>query len=344
MPENDVSPPRNDILPPGQRPQRVGFLLLDGFALMSYASAVEPLRAANVLAGRELYAWRHFSVTGRPAAASNGVSVAVDCAVGQAAGLDALIVCAGGEPSLFDHGPTLARLRRLSRAGVRIGGVSGGPYVLARAGLLGGYRCTIHWQHAAALAEEFPDLDLRRSLYEIDRDRSTCAGGIAALDMMADQIERDHGKALAMAVSEWHLRTQARPEGASQRMAPAERFGVSSQKVVRALAYMEAHLEEPASVERLAAAAGSTVRQLQRLFLQHLGRTPMRHYLQVRLERAQVLLRQTAMPRSSVALACGFTSPDHFSRAYKARFARSPGEERRRSARRSARAPRGSAT
>jgi transcriptional regulator GlxA family with amidase domain len=310
-----------------------GFLLLEGFALMSYASAIEPLRAANILARRKLYEWRHFSIGGAPATASNGVSVAADGRVGDDSRLDALFVCAGGSPAAFEHGPTLAWLRGLSQRGVRIGGISGGPYVLARAGLLNGHRCTIHWEHAPALAEEFPELDIRHTLYEIDRDRLTCAGGIAALDMMIDQIERDHGAKLGAAVSEWHLRTQVRPAGSSQRMPLSERFGVSSEKVLRALAFMEAHLEEPASVEDLAAAAGSTVRQLQRLFVQHLGHTPMRQYLLLRLERSQVLLRQTAMPRTEVALACGFASPNHFSRAYKAHFGRSPGEERQPAAR-----------
>lgn len=319
---------------PVDRVQVTGFLLLEGFALMSYASAIEPLRAANILARRRLYEWRHISVTGEPARASNGVAVAADAQVGDNSRLDALFVCAGGSPAAFDHGPTLAWLRALSQRGVRIGGISRGPYVLARAGLLDGHRCTIHWEHAPALAEEFPDLDIRHTLYEIDRDRLTCAGGIAALDMMIDQIERDHGAKLGAAVSEWHLRTQVREAGSSQRMTLSERFGVASEKVLRALAYMEARLEEPASVEELARAAGSTVRQLQRLFVQHLGHTPMRQYLLLRLERSQVLLRQTAMPRTEVALACGFASPSHFSRAYKAHFGWAPREERLPSARR----------
>lgn len=313
----------------------IGFLLIDQFALMSYASAIEPLRAANILAGRDLYEWRHVSMTGRPVTASNGVSVAPDHQVGDAVELDTLLVCAGGNPAAFDHAPTLSWLRRLARQGVRLGGISGGPYVLANAGLLDGYRCTIHWEHAPALAEAYPDLDLRHSLYEIERGRLTCAGGIAALDMMVDLIEQDHGGALGAAVGEWHLRTQVRPGGAAQRMTLRERFGVSSEKALRVLAYMETHIEEPASIGRLAEVAGATPRQLQRLFLQHLGVTPMRQYLTLRLDRGQTLLQQTTMPLTEIAVACGFVNPNHFSRAYRERFGHPPREERLPGARRS---------
>jgi transcriptional regulator GlxA family with amidase domain len=313
----------------------IGFLLTDQFALMSYASAIEPLRAANVLAGRELYRWLHVTPDGRPVTASNGVVITADRSVGEPIVIDTLLVCAGGNPARFDEPAVLAWLRGQAQRGVRVGGVSGGPYILARAGLLAGYRCTIHWEHAPALAEAFPDLDLRHSLYEIDRDRLTCAGGIAALDMMVDLIERDHGGALGAAVGEWHLRTQVRPGAASQRMTLRERFGVSSEKVLRVLAYMETHLEDPATVEQLAEVAGSTPRQLQRLFLQHLGQTPMRQYLSLRLDRGQTLLQQTTMPLTEVAMACGFVNPNHFSRAYKDRFGHPPREERAPGGRRS---------
>lgn len=318
----------------GAPAQVVGFLLVDQFALMAYASAIEPLRAANVLAGKDFYAWRHVSVTGATINASNGVGVVPDYKVGDAVEFDTLLVCAGANPAAFHDAATLAWLRGLAQRGVRIGGVSGGPYILARAGLLAGYRCTIHWEHALALAEEFPDLDLRHSLYEIDRDRLTCAGGIAALDMMVDLIERDHGGALGAAVSEWHLRTQTRPGGASQRMTLRERFGVSSERVLRALAYMETHLEEPATLDQLALVAGATPRQLQRLFLHHLGVAPMQQYLSLRLERAQTLLQQTTMPLTELAMACGFVNPNHFSRTYKDRFGHPPREERLPGARR----------
>jgi transcriptional regulator GlxA family with amidase domain len=309
--------------PPGKT-QVIAFLLINGFALMSYAAAIEPLRAANLLSGRELYRWRHVSVDGEVAQASNGMRVIADNKVGDEAGFDTVMVCAAGNPTLFDHPATFAWLRDLARRGVRLGGVSGGPWVLARAGVLRGYRATIHWEHLPAMAEAFPNLELSRTLFEVDRDRLTCAGGIAALDMMVELIERDHGHALAAAVAEWYLRTEARSGSAGQRMAARERFGVSNEKLLRALAYMEANLEEPASKERLAAVAGVSIRQLERLFAQHLSTTPTARYLDIRLDRARNLLRQTTLSVTETAVACGFVSPSHFSRAYRAKFGVSP--------------------
>jgi transcriptional regulator GlxA family with amidase domain len=309
------------------RPQTIAFLLIDGFALMSYAAAVEALRAANLLSGRELYRWRHVSVRGASAEASNGLHVLADCRIGERAELDTVMVCAGGNPAMFDDGPTFAWLRDLARQGVRLGGVSGGPWILARAGVLGGYRATIHWEHLPALAEAFPSLELKRTLYEVDRDRLTCAGGVAVLDMMVDLIEHDFGRALATAVADWYLRTEIRSGGSPQRLQPRERFGVSNEKLLRVLAYMESHVEDPAEKAQLAALAGVSVRQLERLFMRYLGVTPAQRYLEIRLDRARTLLRQTTLSVMEAAVACGFVSQSHFARAYRGRFGAPPRSE-----------------
>src|SRR4051812_14996145 len=306
----------------------MGILLVPGFSLMSYASVVEPLRAANRLAGRELYRWRHISVDGRPAEASNGATIVCEHRIGDRVRLDLLLVCAGGNPALFDDESTLKWLRALAHAGVKIGGVSGGSYLLARAGVLGGYRFTIHWEHIPALTEEFPSLAVSNTLYEIDRDRLTCAGGIAALDMMHALIEADHGHRLASAVSDWFLHSQVRLGSGPQRMTLRERFGVTHPRLLRVLERMEAQIEEPASRAALAALAGLSPRQLERLFQAHLGSTIGAHYLGVRLDRAQTLLRQTTMPVLDVAVACGFVSASHFSRSFKERFGSPPRAER----------------
>jgi transcriptional regulator GlxA family with amidase domain len=320
--------PPDDAAQAAENAQTIGFLLVPGFALMSYASAMEPLRAANRLAGRPLYAWRHISPDGAAAAASNGMSLLPDGRVGEDVPLDALLVCAGGNPAQFDHPPTFRWLRALAHNGVQLGGVSGGPYLLARAGLLDGHRCTIHWEHIPAFVEEFPDLEVERTLYVVDRDRLTCAGGIAALDMMHALIERDHGHGLAAAVSEWFLHTDVRLGSGPQRMTLRERFGISNPKLLKVLERMEANLEEPVTRERLAAVAGVSVRQLERLFTAHLGATLGEHYARIRLDRARALLRQTTLPVLEVAVACGFVSASHFSRAYKGRFGWSPKAER----------------
>jgi transcriptional regulator GlxA family with amidase domain len=332
-PWSDTHLPPDDADRPHRRtPQKgvptIGVLLVPGFSLMSYAVTIEPLRAANSLSGRELYRWCNICLDGAAARASNGTMILADRRVGDDLELDMLLVCAGGNPTVFDDRPTFRWLRSLARRGVRIGGVSGGPYVLARAGLLSGHRFTVHWEHIPALVEEFPDLTVSDTLFEIDRDRLTCAGGIAALDMMHALIEADHGHRLASAVSDWFLHSQVRLGSGPQRMTLRERFGVTHPRLLRVLEHMEARIEEPASRAALAAVAGLSPRQLERLFQVHLGSTIGEHYLGVRLERAQTLLRQSTMPVLDVAVACGFVSASHFSRSYKQRFGCSPRGER----------------
>lgn len=309
--------------------RQVGFLLMPGFSLLAYASTVEPLRAANRLSGHSLYKRLHVSAQGRPVEASSGLVIAADHAIGDDVPLDMILVCAGGNPALHRNARTMAWLRKLARRGVTIGGVSGGPYLLARAGLLDGYRCTIHWEHMASFREDFPQLDVKRTLYEIDRDRLTCAGGIAGFDMMRAIIAAEHGAALASAVSEWFLQTQLRSGSGPQRLTLRERYGVAHPKLLHALQAMEDATEKPLSRDALARATGLSVRQLERLFAGHLGTTIGDLYLKIRLDRARTLVHETALPLLEIAIACGFANGSHFSRAYSARYGASPKRDRR---------------
>lgn len=304
--------------------RRIGFVLIPDFPLMSYASAVEPLRAANVLAGEALYEWRVLTIDGAPARASVGVEVVADADWIDAKNFDQIFVCAGGNPASFDHRPTFGRLRACASAGVAIGGMSGGAFLLARAGLLAKQRCTIHWEHIPALSEEFPDLLLERSLFVFDGDRATCAGGLAAFDMMVELIRRRHGEALALAVSEWFLRTRAREGAEDQRISLRERARVANPRVLKILGLMEERIEAPFSHQELARQAGVSLRQLERLFSSHLGRTLGEAYVDVRLERARKLLRESSLSVMEIALACGFVSASHFARRYKQRFGEAP--------------------
>jgi transcriptional regulator GlxA family with amidase domain len=320
MPRNDIYGANND------RPetQRFGILLLPDFALMSYAALIEPLRAANALAGAELYAWTHISPTGDPVRASNGVSLMAEASVSASPLVDAVFVCAGGNPALFRHAATFRWLHRLARDGVILAGISGGPFILARAGVLDGYRCTLHWEHVPAFREAFPDIQVESGVYTIDRQRLSSAGGVAALDLSVALIAAAHGTALAGQVRDWFISTQWREGGDAQRLPLQHRFGTDNPKVLAVLAAMEQHVEEPMARAALARLAGVSLRQLERLFLAHLNATIVDTYHGFRLDRARQLLRQTPLSVVDVAVACGFASASHFSRRFKARFGESP--------------------
>jgi len=304
--------------------RRIGVLLIDGFAMMSYASLVEPMRAANLLGRRTLYEVIHVGRTLDPVASSGAASVTPQARIGTDLRLDYLFVVAGGAPMGFAHAPTFAWLSRQARAGVPLGGVSGGPIILARAGLMNGRRMTVHWEHAAALAEISPQLLLDRSLFVIDRDRLTCAGGTAPMDMMHALITRHHGAAFARMVSDWFMHTEIRPAVGPQRGGLVERVGTRNPAILEAVRAMEANVAEPLDLDALAHVAGLSPRQLNRLFTDKLGRSTMRYYRDLRLDKAQSLLRNSSLSLTEIALACGFASSSHFSRAYAASFGQPP--------------------
>jgi transcriptional regulator GlxA family with amidase domain len=310
------------------RPHILGVLLIDGFALMSYASVIEAYRAANALAQQQLYSWRHISADGLPVKASNGATITPDHSIADKLSCETLFVIAGGDPSSFSDSKTFAWLRRHASRDVTLVGVSGGPFILARAGLLHDHRMTIHWEHWPAFVEQFPLHQVESSLYVIDRKRVTCAGGVAGLDLTIELIERERGHALAARVREWLIGAKPRASDALQRPSLRDRYRVNDDRLLKALARMEAAVEYPASRDDLAQLAGISVRQLERLSSTLLGRTLHQTYLAIRLAQADLLLRKTGMSVTAVALSCGFRSSSHFSHAFSAHFKESPNRRR----------------
>jgi len=309
--------------------QSIGFVLIPGFALMSYASASEPLRAANLLAGREIYRLSIFSPDGTPAVSSGGVPVPADPLPGRGSELGTVFVCAGGSPRDWHYPSVLACLRQLAREGVRIGGISGGPYLLAAAGLLAERDFTIHWEHAPALLEAFPALAPRQARFVIDGNRITCGGGIAPLDMMHVLISEHMGADFARRVSDWYLHTEVGEPAAPQRGSLAERYGVHHPGLLSVLAKMEETIEMPLDRTAMARIAGVTPRHLDRLFASHLGSTFLDQYRLIRLRHARRLLEQSPLSISEIAIATGFSSGAHFSRAYRSLYGMTPSETRR---------------
>ena len=309
-------------------PFRVGILPIPGFALLSYASTVEPLRAANLLSRKPLYEVRHFGTAG--GVPSSGASVVEDVnEIEEAVDLDLLIVVAGGDPFTFADARVFDWLRRLDEDGVHIGGVSGGSVILANAGLMEGRRMTVHWEHAAALAERHPGIFIERRLYVLDRDRLTCGGGTAPLDMMHALITTQWGGTFARQVSDWFLHTDIREAAAPQQGDLSARLGSHSPHLVAAVTAMENHIADPLSLSQLALVVGITPRHLNRLFNDVLGQSAMTYYRELRLDVARRLIKDTPRSMAEVAEATGFAAAGHFSNAYKAAFGVRPKADRR---------------
>lgn len=297
--------------------------------MIAFSAAVEPLRLANRLSDSDLYSGKTLSMDGAEVTASNGVSVMVDAAVTDGGPLDMLIVCAGINVREHTTGAMLNAIRRRSSHGTGVGALCTGTYVLAKAGLLDEHRCTIHWENLMAFVEEFPDLTVTSELFEIDRNRFSCAGGTAAADMMLTLIAMQQGESLAASVADQLIHHRIREGHERQRMELRARLGVAHPKLISVVQMMEENIEEPLSCTELARDVGLSARQLERLFRKYMGQVPTRYYLELRLKRARFLLLQTSMPVLSVALSCGFVSASHFSKCYREHFRRTPSEERR---------------
>ena len=315
-----------------QQPRRIAFLLVPRFSMLAFSSAIEPLRMANHLSGEHLYEWSTVSATGGAVTCSNGLDFSVDYSFANDAAFDAVFVCGGIQIHRMVEESTLAWLRSLDKQRVVLGALCTGSYALARAELLDGYRCTIHWENIASAREEFPHLVISPELFELDRNRLTCAGGIAPLDMMLCVIRDQHGSDLAHSISEQFMCERIRDQHDRQRVPLTQRIGTSQPKLAEAVSLMEANIEEPMTLDELSHHVGLSRRQLERLFQRYLNCVPTRYYLELRLERARQLLLQTSMPVVDIALACGFISAPHFSKCYRDTFSVPPRDERRRAA------------
>lgn len=305
------------------------FLLLPGFSALGFMSALEPLRVANRFRTQH-YRWHVLSPDGAPVAASNGIPVAAETAFADVAHTDTLFIVAGFDPLTCYSRALGDWLRQQHRHGATLGGIDTGSFVLAEAGLFdASHTLTLHWEALAVFRERYPNLNATQELFEIGARRITCAGGTASIDIMLDLIGRRHGADLAAAISEQFVVSRIRQRSDSQRLEIAARYGVHNRKLIQVIGTMQRHMETPLGPDALAGEVAVTRRQLERLFSATLNDTPTRFYLNLRLDRARELLQQTDMTITAVCVACGFESPSHFSRTYRARFGASPRGDRR---------------
>ncbi len=312
----------------GEVPERLGYLLVPQFSMMSFTASIEAYRAANRVSGRQLYDWRLFTVDGQPVEGGNGIAIMPHSKINTTEKLDTIIVCSGLDPQNYLFPEAIGWLRHWSSRGAVLGGLCNGTYLLAQAGLISNYRCTVHWENLPGFLETYPDLDVSMKVFEVERNRFTCAGGTAALDMTLHLIGEQHGASMKAAVSEQFVHTMVREGAAPQRMDLRQRIGVSHPKLLAAIREIEGHLDEPLSRRDLADRVGLSTRQLERLFRVYMGQTPTRYYLEARLRHARQLLAQTSLSILEVALASGFASASHFAKSYRALFGHPPRHER----------------
>lgn len=316
----------NAIFSPSPAALTIALLVLPQASILEVASALDPLRNANRQIGVEAFRWRVVTPDGNPAPLTCGLSLPSSGPLSAAVGADALIVIAGYRLDESATRPLIRELRRIAPRFQLVGGVDAGPWVLARAGLLDGFRATVHWEDQEDLAARHPEIEVVPDRYVIDRNRVTIGGAAPAQDFMLHLIRARHGAGLARQVALSFLST-VRPGGEPQLQRPGTDPSIDP-RVARASARMEARLDSPESVAETAAAVGLSPKRLEMLFRQAFGTTPGAHGLALRLQAARKLLAETKHPLSEVALRCGFSSPATLSRACRRAYGRSPGQMR----------------
>ena len=312
----------------GAKRQRYGLLLVPDFSLIALSSVVDPLRLANAALGANAYEYAILAETRDAVASSDGIRVLPDADLAERGRYDAVFVF-GPNPIPAAADPALsAWLRRQAARGAAMAGVDTGAYLLAQAGLLDGYRCTIHWEDRDALTERFPRLQVTNRLVEVDRDRYTCSGGVSPVDMMLVLLGRPPGsRALAAQVSDLLVAAQRSPDE-PQTVPLRHRLRALPETVREVLEIMENNVEEPLAADELAAHAGVSRRTLERLFRTTLGVSPAKCYLRLRLERARLAILRGNRALDDVAQSTGFASTSHFIARYRCAFGRTPAAER----------------
>lgn len=308
----------------GLEPVDVAFVLLPKFTMLAFSSAIEPLRMANQLTQQVLFRWSVYSDDGAPVVCSNGVPVMVDGAWDKAKPEGIVLVVSGVEPEGKASVALSDWLRALWRRGRTVGGLCTGAHALALAGILKGRRFTMHWDNITAFEENHPDLLPLRQVFSIDERVMTCAGGIAAADLMLKLINDRFGPDLSQEVMNMCLLTQRRDEDDNQTASLATRLGTRHDKLLQAAAYLEDRIEEELDLDGVAAHLNLSRRQIERLFNRYLGVTPVRYMNDLRLARGRALLAETDMKVTDVAVACGYASTSHFSKSFRKKYGLSP--------------------
>ena len=309
-------------------PRRFVFVLMENFTLLSFSSALDALRIANRMSGKTLYEWTFIGENEGVVSCSAGTQFKLDNPLIELHRDDTVLLCGGTSIQEVTTKKLIGWLRREARRGLTIGGLCTAAYPMAKAGLLDGKKATIHWENQDSFAEEFLEVELTKTVFVCDGNRYTTAGGTSSIDLLLKIIADEHGEELANAVADQMIYSSIRTDQDTQRLSVPTRIGVRHPKLSKVIQMMEINIEEPISPSILAKDVGMSTRQLERLFRRYLDRSPKRYYMELRLQKARNLLMQTDMSVINVALACGFASPSHFSKCYRAHYDTTPYRER----------------
>ena len=312
------------IFQPDRAPLKLTFLILDGASIMCVASAIDPLRAANRVAGEKLFDWSIVSPDGNSAQTSAGLPIAVTGTFDGDDATDVLVIIGGFGARFEAASALLTQLSRAVRSLRAVCGVEAGTWLLGHAGLLEGRTATTHWEDLEDFAARFPGCNVRPDRYVIDGAVMTAGGASPVFDLMLHLIRSRHGMALALDVASVFIYDQTRAATEAQPLVSLGRLDGYDPRIAQTIRLMESHIDRPLTMAALARCANVTTRTLEKSFMAAIGETPGAYFLRLRLSAARRLVLDTAEPMADIAARTGFSSAAAFSRTFAKAFGQSP--------------------
>ena len=310
---------------------RIGFLIFPGFPMACLTSMIEPLRAANEISEQARFKWRLISENGDRVVSSAEVGFEAHCALEDDLDVDLLVLLSSPTALFGDARHGNGVLRRLSRGGVTLGGVSGGVFPLVRSGVMAGHKCSVHWCYEAAFRSEFPDIDATDDVVVRDRRIYSASGAAAAFDLALQLIEERFGPELSHEVACWFQHPIMRGEGVRQRI-PTQ-VGVDKnlpELVGKAVGLFAERLDDPIAVGEMADILGVTPRQVERAFKKATGLSPTHYFRAMRMKAARQLVLYSKSSIDEIAFSVGYSTSIPLVTHYRKAFGVSPQEDRAR--------------
>ena len=297
--------------------------------MMSLASTLDTMRAANRISRRELFRWKIVTLNGKSADLTCGVPIAAESKLDESASGDALLVIAG-----FNHQKHVGRselklIKQVSRRFCTIGGIEAGSWILARCGLLDQKSATTHWEDLEEFSRQFPRVRLKTDRFVIDRPVFTTGGASPTFDFMLHLIRVRYGYPLALEVSSAFIYDSSHNATDTQPLVSLGSLETREPRVAAAIRLMGKHIDETISMTEIATHTNLSIRMLEYLFAQTMGVSPGAYYRRLRLQMARRLVVDTQLRMQEIAIRTGFNSLPAFSRMFKSYYQQSPVECRK---------------
>ncbi len=306
----------------------VSILLLPESSMMTLASILDVMRAANRCSHSKIFSWEIMTLDGNPVTLTCGLTVPADRQIFEDMRGDLLILIGGFNQDKHVDSKSLNYIRSLLAHFQAVAGIEAGSWLLARTGLLNGRQATTHWEDFEDFAHCYPKIQVMPNRYVIDGKYITTGGASPSFDLMLHLIRERHSYHLALEVASAFIYDGVHPAEDSQPYVSSGILQNHEPRVADAIRLMEAHLDDTLQIREIAQQLKLSVRSLELLFKSSVELSPGQFYLRLRLQTAKRLVTDTRLQMQEIAVRTGFNSAATFSRQFAQKYGQSPAKLR----------------